>query len=159
MIGMFPGSFHPPTNGHMDIIRRAAELCETLYVAILYNREKHYLFSAEERKAMLEKCLKDMQNVRVVIGTGLTSDLAQQLGADTLVRGVRDTADFDYEMKLADINHTLSGIETLFLPARAGVGSVASSIVMDIALHGGDISAFVPACIEKDILTAIKEGV
>ena len=159
MIGLFPGSFHPPTNGHMDIIRRAADLCETLYVAILYNREKQYLFSVEQRKEMLEKCVSDLKNVRVAVGTGLTTALAQELGADVLIRGVRDTADFDYEMKLADVNHALSGIDTLFLPARAGTGSVASSIVMDIALHGGDIGAFVPACIKNDILSAIKEGV
>lgn len=159
MIGLFPGSFHPPTNGHLDIIRRAAALCDTLYVAVLYNREKRYLFSPEQRKEMLEKCARDIPNVRAVIGTGLTVTLAQELGADTLIRGVRDTDDFNYEMKLADINHSLSGVETLFLPARAGVGSIASSIVMDIALHGGDISAFVPSCIKDDILTAIKEGV
>ncbi len=159
MIGMFPGSFHPPTNGHTDIIRRAAALCDVLYVAILYNREKQYTFSAEARKQMLEKCTKDLRNVRVVIGTGLTVSLAQELGADTLIRGVRDTADFDYERKLADVNFTLAGIDTLFLPARAGVGNVASSIVMDIALHGGDISAFVPDSIKNDIVTAIEKGV
>ena len=156
MIGMFPGSFHPPTNGHMDIIRRAAALCDTLYVAILYNREKNYLFSAEQRKEMLEKCLDGFPNVRVVIGTGLTGTLAKEVGADVLIRGVRDTADFDYERKLANVNRALTGIDTLFLPATPSMDSVASSIVMDIALHGGDISSFVPESILNELLTSIQ---
>ena len=159
MIGMFPGSFNPPTNGHMDIIRRAAKLCDTLYVAILFNAQKTYAFSPQARKEMLERCLADCKNVKVVIGEGLTSALAEELNADALIRGVRDTQDFDYEMKLSDINHMLTGIDTVFLPARAGMGSVASSIVMDIARHGGDISAFVPEEIQNDIISAIKEGV
>ena len=156
MIGMIPGSFHPPTNGHLDIIRRAAKLCDTLYVAILYNRDKKYLFSAEKRKAMLEECIGDLPGVRVVIGSGLTSVLARQLGADILIRGVRDTADFEYERKLANVNRTLTGIDTMFLPASPGIESVASSIVMDIALCGGNIDAFVPEIIKDELLTSIK---
>ncbi|MBQ9407918.1 MAG: pantetheine-phosphate adenylyltransferase [Clostridia bacterium] len=156
MKAMFPGSFHPPTLGHMDIIRRAAGMFEKLYVAILINQEKQYLISADARKEMFEKCLGDLDNVEVVTGTGLTVDLARQLGCAFLVRGVRDASDYAYELKLADINRTLSGVDTLFLPARPEISSVASSIVMDIARHGGDISPFVPTEIKDDILSAIK---
>lgn len=159
MTGMFPGSFHPPTKGHLDIIRRAAKLCDTLYVAVLYNRSKSCIMSVETRKRMLEAITKDIPNVRVADGAGLTAELAGQLGADTLIRGVRDIADFEYELKLADVNRTLCGIETLFLPAKPELGSVSSSMVMDIALHGGDIDAFVPEAIKNDIVKAIKEGV
>ena len=158
MNALFAGSFHPPTNGHLDVIRRAAAIFDTVYVAVMANAEKRYLFSAEKRVKMLEKCTADMPNVRVVQGSGLTVNTAKALGAQALVRGVRDAADYEYEKKLADINYALSGVETVLLPARPELNSLASSIVMDIAQNEGDISAFVPKEILSDILTAIKEG-
>ena len=159
MKAMFPGSFHPPTVGHMDIIRRAAGMFEKLYVAILVNRDKRYLIGDAERKRMFEKCLGDLGNVEVVIGSGLTSELARELGCGVLIRGVRDVSDYAYELKLADINRTLTGVETLLLPAKPEISAVASSIVMDIAQNGGDISPFVPENIKDDILSAINKGV
>ena len=159
MKAVFPGSFHPPTKGHIDIIRRAAKMFDELYVAILVNADKKYLIDAETRGHMLEKCLCDLANVKVVCDGGLTSELAKRLDAEVLVRGVRDAQDFEYEIRLADVNRALTGVDTVLLPAKPEISSISSSIVRDIALHGGDIGAFVPEIIKDDILTAIKKGV
>ena len=157
MKALFAGSFHPPTKGHLELIKKAAGMFDGVVVAIMINAEKKYTISAEERKRMLEKCVADIPNAEVVIGTGLTASLAEETGCRVLLRGVRDTADFEYEKRIAAVNRALTGIETVFLLPGPELGSVASSIVMDIARHGGDISAFVPAEIKQDIAEAIKK--
>lgn len=157
MKALFAGSFHPPTNGHISVITRGAKLFDEVVVAVMANPEKTYTISAEKRKALLERCLKNCPNVTVVIGNGLTVTMAKELHADVLLRGVRDTADFEYEKRMGEVNRALSGIESLFLPAEDGLGSVASSVVMDVARHGGDISAFVPEMIKDEIIETIKK--
>ena len=157
MKAMFPGSFNPPTNGHLDVIKAGARMFDTLFVAVLSNPDKRYAIAPKERVRMLESCTAGLDNVRIVAGSGLCVQLARDLGADMLIRGIRDSADFEYEKKMADMNRELSGIETVFLPAKPGLTCVSSSVITDIARHGGDISGFVPAEILHDILTAIKK--
>ncbi len=159
MNALFAGSFHPPTNGHLDIIERAAKLFDTLYVAVMANAQKTYLLSAETRKAMIERATGGLKNVKVVIGDGLTVDTAKRLGCAFLVRGVRDSGDYEYEYRMADLNRRLSGIDTLLLPAKSELSSVSASVICDIARHGGDISAFVPETIKHEFLSAINKGV
>lgn len=157
MKALFAGSFHPPTKGHISVIARGAKLFDEVVVAVMANPEKTYTLSAEKRKDMLEQCLRSYPNVSVVTGNGLTAELAKELHADVLLRGVRDTTDFEYEKRMGEVNRALSGIESLFLPAEEGLGSVASSVVMDVARHGGDISSFVPAEIKDEIIETIKK--
>ena len=157
MKALFVGSFHPPTKGHISVITRGAKLFDEVVVAVMANPEKTYTLSAEKRKDMLEQCLTAFPNVSVVTGNGLTAELAKELHADVLLRGVRDTTDFEYEKRMGEVNRALSGIESLFLPAEEGLGSVASSVVMDVARHGGDISSFVPAEIKDEIIETIKK--
>ncbi len=157
MNGLFAGSFSPPTNGHIDIILRAAPLFKTLYVAVMANPDKEYLFPPQERIQMLEECVGQLKNVKLLTADGLTSVLARKLRCGTLVRGVRDATDFDYEKKMADMNFALSGIDTLLLPARQELTQVSSSLVLEIARLGGDVSAFVPDTVLKHINTALKK--
>lgn len=157
MKALFAGSFHPPTKGHISVITRGAKLFDEVVVAVMANPEKTYTLSAEKRKDMLEQCLRSYPNVSVVTGNGLTAELAKEFHADVLLRGVRDTTDFEYEKRMGEVNRALSGIESLFLPAEEGLGSVASSVVMDVARHGGDISSFVPAEIKDEIIETIKK--
>ena len=159
MKALFAGSFHPPTLGHIDLIKEASGMFEGVIVAIMINAEKKYTISAEMRKQMLEKCLSEYKNVTVVIGTGLTCALAKELGAGVLVRGLRDSSDFDYEKRIADLNRRQTGIETVFIPSKPEYACIASSFVTDIARHGGKITDMVPEQIEQDILTAITKGV
>ena len=156
---LFAGSFHPPTEGHVDVIRTAASMFDGVIAAIMVNPNKKYTISAEERLSMLNRCLNGIPNAEAVIGTGLTAELALRLGAGALVRGVRTTADFEYELQMADVNRKLYGIETVLIPAKPHLGFVASSIVMDIARNGGSIAGFVPEIIEDDIAACIKREI
>ncbi len=145
-IGIYPGSFDPVTFGHLDIIKRASELFDELYIAIMLNDNKQADFSVAERQAMLEIIIKNYRNVKVVIGTGLTIDLARELGAKFLVRGIRAVMDYEYELQLATVNMTLaSEVETVFLLTRPENSFLSSSIVKSIAKFDGELNAFVPA--------------
>lgn len=153
-IGIYPGSFDPVTFGHLDIIKRASELFDTLYVAIMQNAAKHNEFTVEERKSMLEQTLQGFDNVIVIVGHGLTINLAKELNARFLVRGIRAVMDYEYELQLATVNMTLNpDIETVFLLTRPENSFLSSSIVKSIAEHDGDLSHFVPA----EIIDKIKE--
>ena len=158
MIALFAGSFHPPTNGHLDVIRRAAHMFERVVVAVMINPEKKYLLSAEERCEMLRRAAAGLDNVEVVWGTGLTAELAKKLGAGVLVRGVRNVTDMEYELQAADVNRMLTGVDTIFLPARPEHRAVSSSIVVDVARHGGNIDGMVPEPIRNDIRRWFSAG-
>ena len=158
MKGIYAGSFSPPTSGHLDIIRRAAQVLDEVVVAILVNPEKKYIFSAEKRAEWLTRAVKGIDNVRVVWDNGLLVDVAGRYGAGVIVRGVRGTADLEYEMTLADANRHLSGIDTMFFPSRPELGFISSTVVMDIARHGGSIRGLVPDAIADDIVSSIKES-
>ncbi len=142
---VFAGSFDPPTNGHLDIIKRASKLFSTVDVVVSFNPDKHYMFSQEERLSMLEKLTKDYKNVSVHIYEGLIVNYAKQVDARVLVRGVRSSNDFGYEFELAMTNkQLLPGVETLFMPTDPNYFLLRSSAIKEMAAFGADISKMVP---------------
>ena len=142
---VFPGSFDPPTNGHLDIVQRASKLFDDLDVVISVNPNKQYMFSEQERLEMLKELLKDYKNVQVHLWEGLIVNYAKETGAKVLIRGIRSSNDFSYEFELAHMNQNLNPqIETMFLPSKEKWGVVKSSSIKELALFGGDISRMVP---------------
>ena len=130
---LFPGSFDPPTLGHMDLIRRLSALYDTVYVAVLVNPKKSSMFSPEERVGMLRSCCETFDNVRVLFSDGLTADLADRLKVNVLARGVRDASDFGYEKEMAGINARLCpGLETVLLCAAPELEVVSSGTVREL---------------------------
>lgn len=151
-ICMFPGSFDPVTNGHMDIICRAARLFDEVIVAVMINPDKKGCFTREKRVDMLQKACTALPNVRIVSSDGLTAQLANEMGVCALVRGVRNLQDFESESDMAHINGMLvEGLETVFLPASVNKSDISSSFVRQLASFGADISTFVPAEVLEDI--------
>lgn len=149
---VFPGSFDPPTYGHLDIIQRASSLFDNVDVVISVNPEKNYLFSEDERKDMLNQLVKDYPNVTVHTCNGLIVNYAKQIGAKVLIRGIRSTNDFSYEFDLAHMNQNLNPeIETLFLPTKVKYAIVKSSSIKELAKFGGDISRMVPSIVEEQL--------
>jgi pantetheine-phosphate adenylyltransferase len=148
---LYAGSFDPVTNGHLDVVRGAAALCDRLVLAIGVHPGKTPLFPAEERLAMLaEVCRPVVAKAGVTLECVTFDDLvitaAQRAGATILIRGLRDGTDFDYEMQMAGMNGTMApGVQTVFLPASPDVRPITATLVRQIAKMGGDISAFVPA--------------
>ena len=154
-VAFFPGTFDPPTNGHIDLIRRALDLADTVVVAIGINGAKAPLFSVAERKAMLTAALKPLGSklagrAEIASFDGLTADAARKAGASFIVRGVRDSRDVDYEMQMAAMNATLApDIGTVFLPASPETRHITATLVRQIAAMGGDVAPFVPAPVAK----------
>lgn len=141
---LFPGSFDPFTLGHADIVQRALGLFDEVVVAVGYNEQKKGWMPVEERVEAIRKLYKDEPRVTVESYTGLTVDFARGKGVTAIVRGVRTTADFEYEMQLADVNRQLTGIETVLLPASPQLASLSSSVVRELASFGHDVSGFLP---------------
>lgn len=149
---LYPGSFDPPTLGHMDLIRRAAAVFDEVVVGVLHNPDKRGAFSAEERVEMLEKCCAGMRNVRVVAFGGLTAELARQLKIRVLVRGVRGVADLENETAQARINGRLNpGLETVFFPADPEKTEISSSFVRQLAAFGAPLNGYIPDVIMEDV--------
>lgn len=149
---VYPGAFDPPTFGHLDIIKRSAPLFDLLIVAVMENPQKQSFFTPKERKAMLEVLCKDFDNVKVVIGNGLTVDLAKAHNAAYLVRGIRAIMDYEYELQIASANMIIgNGIETIFFLARPEHSYLSSTIARSIAENHGDISKFIPESILKKV--------
>lgn len=147
---VFAGSFDPPTNGHLDIIKRASKLFNTIDVVVSVNPDKHYMFTQEERLEMLQKLTSEYKNVSVHIYEGLIVNYAKQVGAKVLVRGVRSSNDFGYEFELAQMNQNLNPeIETVFLQSKERFTIVRSSSIKELAKFGGDISRMVPPVVES----------
>ena len=143
---VYPGSFDPITNGHLDIIARGLKVFDEVIIAILKNAEKHPLFTAEERVAIIRETYKDNPRVRVDTFSGLLVDYAMKVKATVIVRGLRAVSDFEYEIQMANMNARMDpGIETIFLMASDRHQFIASSLVKDIARLGGDTSKFVSA--------------
>ncbi len=152
MHGVYPGSFDPITKGHLDIIRRAAGLCQQLTIGIGRNSRKAGLFSEAERIGFIEEGLADLENVEVRVFSGLIVDFAHELGAEVLVRGLRNGGDFEFEMALAVTNRSLvHGIETLFLVASPEYAFVSSSLIKEIVRHGGDATRYVSAAVQAGL--------
>ena len=149
---IYPGTFDPITVGHLDVIRRAARIYDHLIVAVMENRNKKCTFSKEERKEMIEKCISDLENVTVVIGEGLTVNLARDFDCRIMIRGIRAVSDYESELALATANMQLNeNIETVFMVAKPELSFLSSSIAKEIAAFKGDIRSYIPEAILKEV--------
>lgn len=147
-IVIYAGTFDPITNGHLDIIQRAARLFDKVIVAVAKNPTKQPLFSLEERTLLVEQACEALDNVQAVDFSGLLADFAKQHQATALLRGIRGSDDLEYEIQLAQLNNKLAGqLETVFLPPAVEWRFLSSTIVREIYKHHGDIQPFVPECV------------
>jgi len=139
-----PGSFDPPTLGHLDVIGRAARLFDRVTVAVLINPDKRGLFAVPERLELLRAVTGEWPNVDVDSFHGLLVDYCTAAGIGAIVKGLRAVSDFDYELQMAQMNHGLTGVDTLFLPTSPAFSFVSSSLVKQVAAYGGDVSHLLP---------------
>ena len=157
-IAIYPGSFDPVTMGHLDIIERASALFDRLVVVVMHNVSKNPIFTAQERVRLLRQVTSHLQNVEVDSFGGLLADYAGRRGACTIVKGLRAMSDFENEFSMALANRKLNpNVDTAFLMTSAEYMYLSSSMVKDIALHGGTITDFVPAEIEEEILHRVRK--
>ena len=155
---LVPGSFDPVTNGHLDVIERVARFFDSVIVAVIRNPQKSAsLFSLEEREAMLAEVTAHLGNIRIEYFAGLLVDFAREHGADTIVKGLRAVTDFDYELQMAQMNQTLSGIDTFFLATSPQYSFLSSSLVREVARFGGDVSSLVPPQVAARLVQRFKE--
>jgi pantetheine-phosphate adenylyltransferase len=152
-----PGSFDPVTNGHLDIITRAATFCDEVIVAVAHNLSKTALFTADERVEMLREVTKAQDNVRVARFDGLVVDFCRANKVSAIVKGLRAVTDFDYEMQMAQMNYSQAGVETLFMTTNPLYAFLSSSLVKEFAKYGGDVSGLVPEQV-IDRLTSRLQG-
>lgn len=152
-----PGSFDPPTFGHVDIFRRAAPLFDELVVATGTNISKSRLFEPEERLQMLREACADLPNVTVMGFTGLIVDFCREIGAQAIIKGLRGGNDYEYELPMAQMNAHLTGVETIFVPTTASLGYVSSSLVKEVASFGGDVADFVPPHVLERLTARLEE--
>ncbi|NHD17276.1 MULTISPECIES: pantetheine-phosphate adenylyltransferase [Actinopolyspora] len=152
-----PGSYDPVTNGHLDIIERAAGLFDEVTVAVLVNKSKKSLFDVDERIEMLREVSKPWPNVVVDSWHGLLVDYCKANGIGAIVKGLRAVSDFDYELQMAQMNQRLSGVETLFMSTNPLYSFLASSLVKEVATYGGDVSNLLPPQIERRLLDRLAE--
>tara|TARA_B100000700_G_scaffold241350_1_gene268544 strand:+ start:2102 stop:2566 length:465 start_codon:yes stop_codon:yes gene_type:complete len=141
---LIPGSFDPPTNGHIDVINRCSEIFNEIIVGVVVNPSKESLFTPEERSEMLLEICKEKENVKVKSFEGLLVDFASSESVNAIVKGLRAMTDFDYEFQMAQANSTLKGYETIFIPSSPEYGYLSSSMVKEIHSYGGDIKSLVP---------------
>ena len=149
-IALIPGSFDPVHNGHLEVIERASRLFDEVVVAALRNPQKsEALFDDDERRDMLEEAVSHLANVRVVTMSTLVVNVAQQVGASAIVKGLRAVSDFENELQMAQMNKQLSGVETLFIPTSSAHSFIASRLLREVARFGGDVKAFVPTVVAQ----------
>jgi pantetheine-phosphate adenylyltransferase len=153
-----PGSFDPVTNGHVDVINRAAALYDELVVAVLVNPGKAGLFPVEERMELLRDAVSELSNVTVDSFQGLLVDYCRSNDIPVIVKGLRAVSDFEYELQMAQMNRELAGIETLFVPTAPQVGHLSSSLVKQIATFGGDVSSLVPKAVHERLVAHREQG-
>jgi pantetheine-phosphate adenylyltransferase len=150
---LVPGSFDPPTNGHLDVIERCVGIFEQVVVGIIANPSKSPMFSSEEREAMLAECCSRWPNIEIASFSGLLVDFAARVDAQVIVKGLRAMTDFDYEFQMSQMNRHLSGIVTLFVATKPEYGYLSSSLVKEVARLGGSVDALVPG----PVAVAMKE--
>jgi pantetheine-phosphate adenylyltransferase len=148
---MIPGSFDPFHNGHLEVVETASRLFDYVIIAAGRNPAKEGLFTLEERRDMIAESLAHLDNVRIELFTSLVVDVARELGADVLLKGLRIASDFEYELQQAQMNEAISGIDTLFIPCTSDTSFIASSLIRDIARYGSAtrVSPMVPAAVAK----------
>lgn len=153
-IAVYPGSFDPITSGHLNIVKRAARLYDKLIIGVLNNASKQPLFSAEERKAMIDEVTGDIPNVSCDVFSGLLVDFAKQNGATVIVKGLRTVADFEYEFQMALLNKALNPeYETMFMMTDTKYSYISSSMVKEVAKYNGDLNGLVP----HNVILKIKD--
>ena len=153
-----PGSFDPVTNGHIDIISRAASIFDEVVVAVGVNQSKMRMFSPEERIDMLTEASRPFPNVRIAGFDGLLTDFCREHDVHAIVKGLRAVSDFDYELQMAQMNASLSGIETVFVPTSPEYSFLASSLVKEVARFGGDVSGLVPDFVWDRLTARLAES-
>ena len=141
---IFPGTFDPFTIGHESIVRRALTFVDEVIIAIGINEQKHSLFPVEKREQMIRDLYKDEPRVKVMSYSNLTVDFAHEVGANTIIRGIRTVKDFEYEETIADINRKLTSIETIFLFTEPNLASISSSIVRELMKYNKEVTQFLP---------------
>ena len=157
-VAIFPGTFDPLTLGHLDLIKRGRALFDQLAVAVMTNSTKHPLFSVEERVAQIKAVTAEMSNVSIITASGLTVDLMNKIGADYLMRGLRNTTDFQYERDIATMNKFLDrDVETIFFLADPKYQHLSSSLLKEVAINDGDISAYLPGTISTALDKRLEE--
>jgi pantetheine-phosphate adenylyltransferase len=144
-----PGSYDPPTNGHVDIIERASGLFDQVVVAVLINKNKQGLFTVDERMEMLREVSAHLPNVRIDSWHGLLVQYCQQNDIQAIVKGLRAIGDFDYELQMAQMNQQLTGVETLFMPTKPPNSFLSSSLIKEVATFGGDVSHLLPEQVHR----------
>ena len=137
---LIPGSFDPPTNGHIEVIKRASNVFDEVFVGVVVNPQKDPMFEVAEREKMLSEILADISNVNIESFEGLLVDFAKKMKINAIVKGLRAMTDFDYEFQMAQMNFNLADFETIFIPASPEYGYVSSSMVKEIYSYGGDVS-------------------
>ncbi len=158
VIAIYPGSFDPLTNGHLDLVERGAKIFDELIVAILRNPEKQALFSVEERREMIEVMTKRFDNVRVDTFDGLMVDYATRVGATAVLRGIRAISDYEYELQMALMNRKLEPrLETVFMMPAEAYSYLSSRLVREIAGLGGSVHGLVPEMVEKKLRSKVTE--
>ncbi len=150
---LVPGSFDPPTNGHIDVVERVASVFQRVVVGVVGNPSKSPLFSAQERVELLSEICAPWPHVEIASFDGLLVDFARDVGASAIVKGLRAMTDFDYELQLAQMNRHLSGIMTMFVATKPALGYLSSSLVKEVASFGGSVDGLVP----PTVFTALKE--
>jgi pantetheine-phosphate adenylyltransferase len=158
LTALCPGTFDPVTNGHLDIIGRAAETFDAVIVGALENPSKQPMFTLEERVAMLKEACSGMAGVSVVSFRGLLVDFAHVQEAGVIVKGLRAVSDYEYEIQMAQMNHRLAGVETVFIPTNPSWSFLSSSLVKEVAKLGGDVAGLVPEHVRQALADRLEEG-
>lgn len=151
-----PGSFDPVTNGHVDIIERASKLADQVFIAVMVNKSKHGLFPVETRIDLLAQSLGHLDNITIETFSGLLVDYCQSKGAGAIVKGLRAVGDFDYELQMAQMNHRLTEVDTLFVATNPLYSFLSSSLIKEVVAFGGDVDGLVPAPVLAPLVAALR---